>query len=207
MNRLQPAAARLWSASAPLTAVGAVMLLAFVLSAAGMAIDPRHITGVPAWLKPAKFAISTAIYSLTLAWMFTYLPEWRRTRRLVGWTTAMIFVLEVAIIDAQAWRGKTSHFNAETPVDIALFAIMGLGILIQTLSSIAVAVAVWRHTFQDPALGWALRTEALAYPAPDGAPRTATCGYRTSSVCTPCRRCRSSSLRWAVAAPSCSVCG
>jgi hypothetical protein len=69
----------------------------------------------------------------------------------------MIFVLEVAIIDAQAWRGKTSHFNAETPVDIALFAIMGLGILIQTLSSIAVAVAVWRHTFQDPALGWALR--------------------------------------------------
>jgi hypothetical protein len=157
MNRLQPLAVRLWSASAPLTTVGAIMLLALALSVAGIVIDPRHITGVPAWLKPAKFATSTAIYSLTLAWMFTYLPEWRRTRRIVGWTTAMIFVLEVAIIDVQAWRGKTSHFNAETPVDIVLFAIMGLGILIQTLSSIAVAVALWRHTFQDAALGWAFR--------------------------------------------------
>jgi hypothetical protein len=157
MNRLQSTATRLWTASPPLTVVGAVMLAAFVLSIAGIVIDPRSITGVPAWLKPAKFAISTAIYSLTLAWIFRYLPEWRRTRRFVGWTTAMIFVLEVAIIDVQAWRGKTSHFNAETPADIALFAIMGLGILMQTLSSVAVTVALWRHTFQDAAFGWALR--------------------------------------------------
>ena len=62
---------RLWRASRPLTAVGLGMLVVFVLSLAGVALDPRVITGAPAWLKPAKFAISTAIYALTLAWLFT----------------------------------------------------------------------------------------------------------------------------------------
>ena len=58
---------RLWRASAPLTAVGALMLVAAGASLVGMLADPRIITGAPAWLKPFKFAVSTAIYSLTLA--------------------------------------------------------------------------------------------------------------------------------------------
>jgi hypothetical protein len=121
-------------------------------------LDTRTITGAPAWLKPAKFAISTAIYSLTLAWVFSYLPQWRKTRRIVGWTTAIVFVLEVAIIDAQAWRGTTSHFNVSTMLDGILFAVMGSAIALQTLASAAVAVALWRQTFADAALGTALRT-------------------------------------------------
>src|SRR5687767_8478783 len=101
---------RLWRSSPPLTFVGILMLGAAVASVAGIIVDPRVITGAPAWLKPFKFAVSTAIYSLTLAWIFMWLPEWRRVRRIVGWTTAIVFVLEVVIIDAQAWRGTTSHF-------------------------------------------------------------------------------------------------
>ena len=62
----------------------------------GMLVDPRIITGAPAWLKPFKFAISTAIYSFTLAWLFAWLSDWPRVRRVVGWTTAVVFVLEVA---------------------------------------------------------------------------------------------------------------
>ncbi len=41
-----------------------------------------------------------------------------------------------------------------TPV---LFTIMGSAIFIQTFATIAVAVALWRHRFQDMAVGWALR--------------------------------------------------
>jgi hypothetical protein len=68
-----------------------------------------------------------------------------------------VFVLEVAIIDVQAWRGTTSHFNAGTPVDVALFATMGIAIVAQTLMSILVAIALWRQRFANQALGWALR--------------------------------------------------
>jgi hypothetical protein len=148
---------RLWSINSPLTATGVLMLVVLLLNLAGLWLDPRVISGAPAWLKPAKFAISTAIYALTLAWVFSYLPAWPRVRRIVGWTTAIVLVLEVAIIDLQAWRGTTSHFNVGTPLDGALWVTMGVGILLQTLVSVAVAVALWRERFVDRALGWALR--------------------------------------------------
>ena len=148
---------RLWRASPPLTAVGLLMVVVAGASVVGMLVDPRVITGAPAWLKPFKFAVSTAVYSLTLAWIFGWLPDWPRVRRVVGWTTAIVFVLEVAVIDAQAWRGTTSHFNVSTPLNATLFAIMGAAILLQTLVSVAVAVALWRQRFTDRVLGWALR--------------------------------------------------
>lgn len=160
MNSIQPAGPlmeRLWRGSPPLTMAGALMLGAAVASLVGMLVDPRVITGAPAWLKPFKFAVSTAVYSLTLAWVFGWLPDWRRVRRVVGWTTAIVFVVEVAIIAVQAWRGTTSHFNVSTALDAALFAIMGVAILVQTVASVAVAVALWRQHFTDRTLGWALR--------------------------------------------------
>ena len=64
---------RLWHASAPLTAAGLLMLVALSASIVGIWLDPRVIAGAPTWLKPAKFAISTAIYALTLAWVTIYL--------------------------------------------------------------------------------------------------------------------------------------
>ena len=148
---------RLWSASPPLTAVGLLMLVVAVPLAVGIFLDPRLITGAPAWLKPFKFAVSMTVYSFTLAWIFGYLPNSRRIRRVAGWTTAIVFVLEASIIDLQAWRGTTSHFNTSTPLDGVLVMVMGIAILIQTSVSVAVAVALWRHRFADRSLGWALR--------------------------------------------------
>jgi hypothetical protein len=115
------------------------------------------ITGMPAWLKPAKFASSTAIYMVTLAWIFGHLPGWPRMRRTVGWMSAVILVGEVALINLQAWRGTTSHFNIGTPLDAVVFATMGLGILVQTGASAAATIALWRQPFADRAFGWALR--------------------------------------------------
>ena len=136
---------------------GVLLLLVFLAASAGMVLDPRTILGAPAWLKPAKFAISTAIYCLTLAWVFTRLPEWPRTRRLVGRLTVGVMWTEVAIVALQAGRGTTSHFNLGTPLDATLFAIMGIAIFSQTASTVAVAAALWRQRFEDRAMGWALR--------------------------------------------------
>jgi len=148
---------RLYTTDAPLTLTGALMAAALIPALAGLWLDPRLITGAPAWLKPAKFAVSTAIYALTLAWIFTYLPAWVRTRRVVGRGSAAILIFEVGAIYLQAWRGTTSHFNVATPVDAALFMTMGLAIVIQTVGAVVVAVALWRQPFADAARGWALR--------------------------------------------------
>jgi hypothetical protein len=149
--------AQLWRTNRPLTAVGLVMLPVLVFSLFGLLLDGRSIAGAPAWLKPAKFAASIAIYALTLAWAFRFLPEQQRTRRVVGRLSAVVLLLEMAIIVVQAARGKPSHFNASTVLDSVLFNVMGAAIVTQTASSIAVAVALWRQTFADRALGWALR--------------------------------------------------
>jgi hypothetical protein len=148
---------QLWQTNRPLTATGLLMLAALMGAAIGLVIDPRMVTGAPVWLKPAKFAVSIAIYTFTLAWIFSVIPEWPKVRRVVGWTTAMTLLLEMALIALQAFRGTTSHFNIGTIFDAVVFATMGAAIVVQTLSAVAVAVALWRHRFGDAALGWALR--------------------------------------------------
>lgn len=152
---------RLWQASRPLTAVGVGMLVVFVLSLVGLAVDGRLVGGAPLWLKPAKFAISTAIYALMFAWIFTYLEAWPRLKRVVGWTTAAVVVLEVALIDIQAARGVASHFNVGTLVDAAVFGVMGGAIVVAWAVSIALVVALFRQPFTDGALAWALRLGLL----------------------------------------------
>lgn len=161
LERVRAGLSRLWQTDRPLTAVGLIMGGLLVAAVAGLLVDPRTIAGSPAWLKPAKFALATAVYSLTLAWLFSLLPEWRRTRTVVGWTSAVVFVLENGIIDLQAWRGTTSHFNVATPLDATLFAIMGAAIVIQTVASAAVAFALWRQRIDNAPLAAAVRAGML----------------------------------------------
>jgi hypothetical protein len=147
----------LWRSERALVVTAALMLPFLALSFAGLGLDPRTITGAPAWMKPAKFATSIALFTLTLAWVFMYLPEWTRMRRIVGYVTSATLLLEMGIISLQAWRGTTSHFNLGTPLDATLWIAMGSAIAIQTAASVVVAYALWRQPFTDRALGWALR--------------------------------------------------
>src|SRR3974377_846246 len=98
LKGVAPMLKRLWKTDAPLTATGILMLPALAMAAVGLLVDPRLIMGAPAWLKPAKFALSIAVYVFTLAWMFTFIPDFRRTRRIVGCVTAIAMVLDLAAI-------------------------------------------------------------------------------------------------------------
>ena len=141
----------------PLEFVTWLMVPLGLLFAVLMLVDARVIEGAPAWLKPLKFAISTAIYSATLAWALRFLPDWPRLARRAAAVTAWVFVVEVALVALQAARGTTSHFNTSSVVDGAIFSVMGAAIAAQTVAAIAVTVALWRQTFADRAMGWALR--------------------------------------------------
>jgi len=152
---------RLWRTAPGLVGTGLLLAALIAPFGAGLLLDPRVITGAPAWLKPLKFAISTSLYAFTLAWVFTFLPAWPRTRRIVGGGTAAAFVIELLLIGGQAARGTTSHFNVATPFDTVVFAAMGTAIVLQTLLAAWLAVVLWRQRFDDPALGWALRLGVL----------------------------------------------
>src|SRR5262245_16676404 len=146
-----------WQTNAALTGTGLIMLAVLAVSALGLAWDPRIVTGAPIWLKPAKFAVSIAVYVATMLWAFTYLEPWKKTRALVGWVTALTLVGEMILILTQVWRGTSSHFNTSTPFNATLWSIMGLAIGVQPVTSVGLAVAVWRAHFADRAIGWAFR--------------------------------------------------
>jgi hypothetical protein len=161
MVNIKLAFSRFWSNSAPLTATTLLMLAAFILSLAGVFIDHRQITGVPAWLKPAKFAISSAIFAGSMAWLFGYIevaPGWKR---LLGWILSAAVTIEVALIDFQAARGVTSHFNMSSVENAVIYGVMGTWIGILLLASIGVLILLCRQTFSDAAWGWCLRLAML----------------------------------------------
>lgn len=158
MQTALPLLRRAWQLDRPLTGTSLLMLALLPLAAAGLVLDDRLIAGAPAWLKPAKFMASTALYGLTLVWVLSWLESWPRLRRIVSRLTAAVFVIEVAIICLQAWRGTTSHFNVSTVLDGLLFSIMGAAIAAQTIASGAVAVALFRQQIDDPMMAAALRS-------------------------------------------------
>jgi hypothetical protein len=152
---------RLWAESPVLTVMSLLMVVTFFGSVAGIFLDPRIITGMPAWLKPAKFGISTAIYGLTLAWLYRYIDVWRGLLRGIAWTISIVLILEIVIIDVQAARGVISHFNNATTLDRVLFGVMGVAILVLLLASVGVLAALFKQRFENPAWGWALRLGML----------------------------------------------
>jgi Domain of unknown function (DUF4281) len=139
-------------------AVGSIGLL--LASAGLMLIDDRQVLGASTWLKPAKFAISVALTSATLALLLRQLaPLGRGGRWAVGLSVGLL-ALELVIITVQAARGVPSHFNASTPLDGTLFTITGASIAVVT---IAIGYLGWRSfrqplaSFSTPAAGWGVR--------------------------------------------------
>jgi hypothetical protein len=125
----------------PLIAVAALMIAVTAVSLAGLALDDRLVAGVPAWLKPFKFAVSIAVYTTTVAWLLSLLAE--RRRRLGWWlgtVIAAMLALEMVAIVGQAARGRMSHFNNVTPQDTVIYALMGVTIAVVWVATLVLAV-------------------------------------------------------------------
>src|SRR5579859_199412 len=61
-----------------LALMGLACLVALVGTLIGLVVDHRVITGAPAWLKPAKFAISVSIYCFTMLWIMSFVKGHKR---------------------------------------------------------------------------------------------------------------------------------
>ncbi|MFG2981947.1 hypothetical protein ACGFYQ_11935 [Streptomyces sp. NPDC048258] len=145
----------------PLLVFAAAMGVLTLVSGVGLIVDDRVLVGSPIWHKPFKFSVSFALYGLTLAWMHSLLTRGRRTGWWAGTVTAAASVIEMAVIVGQVVRGKRSHFNQETPLDSALFGVMGATVVVLWLATLLIAVVLWRQPLADRATAWAVRVGSV----------------------------------------------
>ncbi len=85
-----------------------------VFSLCAMAVDHRTILSESVWLKPMKFGLAFALYTLTLAWLLSFPHRGSRVTRWFGSLFAVTAFVDVGFIVLQAARGTFSHFNTES---------------------------------------------------------------------------------------------
>ncbi|GHH63696.1 hypothetical protein [Lentzea cavernae] len=141
----------------PLVVFGGLMVVLIPIALVGLLVDDRTVVNSPIWFKPLKFAVSLAIYSFTLAWLLTYLKKFQRVGWWAGTVLTVAGTLEMIVIIGQVIRGRRSHFNFETPLDTALFSIMGSTIVVLWVTHAIVAILLWRTKFESDALSWSIR--------------------------------------------------
>src|SRR5215470_4462376 len=147
--------------SRPLTILGGVMLVTFLATLVGIFADPHVITGVPAWVKPAKFAISVSVYCFTFVWLLGFVENRPRLVRLMANVTVISITVEMIAIITQAARGTTSHFNLTTPFNSLVWMAMGSFIVLVWAMNLLLAVLLIRQRMTDRAFAWSLRLGVL----------------------------------------------
>lgn len=152
---------RALAANRPLAILGATMLITFLAAVIGVFVDHRVITGAPAWLKPAKFAVSVSIYCFTLVWLLGFVQNRPRLVRLIANVTVASIAVEMIVIVAQAVRGTTSHFNLTTSFNTFLWSTMGGFIVLVWTMNLLLAVMLLVQRMSDRAFAWSLRFGVL----------------------------------------------
>jgi hypothetical protein len=137
---------------------GLLHAVLFGVVAALAVVDDRQITGLNRWVKPMKFAASVAAYTWTMGWFLGYLKGARVSARVISAGIALCMVGEIFCVVLQAARGKISHFNTDPGIDGALFSLMGLLIVANTLLVLYTLVLFcWSRVDLPPACLWGIR--------------------------------------------------
>jgi hypothetical protein len=145
-----------------LTLFAAVLLALLLPAALALGLDHRVLRGAPVWLKPMKFLLSIAVFSLTTAWMVGFLAPGERRSRWVRAAVAVIVAggsFEAVYIALQAGLGQASHYNATDVLHQVMYGLMGVGATLMTLTQPLLAWRIARHG--RPGLAPALRAAVL----------------------------------------------
>jgi hypothetical protein len=121
--------------------------------------DSRLVLGINPWIKPIKFALSITFYVWTVAWLLEYLRLRVWAKGILSWGISVSMLAEIVCITAQAVRGTTSHFNVNTALDAAIFAIMGAMIAINSVLALLLLILFFtgKHDVPRPYL-WSIRS-------------------------------------------------
>lgn len=150
--------ANLWQNQRVLILSGIGFLVAAAVFAGLTLFDSTQILGINRWIKPLKFSSSIAIYLLTLAIYLYFQPNFEKSKNLVAWGAIITMVGEMVLITMQAARGTTSHFNVAKSFDEAVFAAMGLMIVVNSLLVAYLTILYFLADFALPdSIVWGLR--------------------------------------------------
>jgi hypothetical protein len=142
----------------PLLVVTVALSVMVVVGIAGAIFDDRQLLGHPIWMKPLKFAISFAAYSLTLAWLLSLQTKARRLGWWMGTAVAAGVAGEMAIITGQVIvRGRQLHFNQSTPTDTLMHELMAMTVYVIWFAVFVIAVQLLFDKPGDKALRWSIR--------------------------------------------------
>ncbi|HLU07671.1 MAG TPA: hypothetical protein VKZ91_14025 [Woeseiaceae bacterium] len=158
--------AELYRRNPLLTLVGGLHIVLLLATFVGLVTDDRLIMGVNAWLKPAKFMFSIAVYVWTVAWFSKYI---RRPRWLLSSVSVVIsatMIVESTCILLQAARGTTSHYNVATDFDAAIFQTMGIMIGIDMFMAVVILFMFSRPSIRlRPVYLWSIRAGIVIFLA------------------------------------------
>lgn len=129
---------------------GCAMFLIALIPALVLAylIDNRTVLEVNIWVKPIKFSIALALYSITLSLYCRFMhSRWRSSRALSGFTNVVIFTIvgEMVWLISAATLGEPAHFNQTHPIFSAVYFLMGVFATVLTSMCVVVGVGVLRN--------------------------------------------------------------
>ncbi|MFM2400384.1 MAG: hypothetical protein RL341_2541 [Pseudomonadota bacterium] len=126
----------------------AILALMLVVCALLLVIDSRTLdNGESVWLKPMRFCLAFGVHLLTIVWIGHLSSSHDRGDSAYAaglWLQTVTVIIEMVCIGLQAARGVHSHFNYATPLDRAVFTVMGLGTAATLLGLLLCAWGVWR---------------------------------------------------------------
>jgi len=110
-------------------------------------VDERLLSDVSVWLKPIKFSLSLSMHFITMAILLQQVPVIYRSGKtliFVAYAAVASMLLEQIYISIQAGRGRLSHFNFDTPFEITMYSVMGIGALLLVIASFVLGILIWR---------------------------------------------------------------
>ena len=143
---------------------GLFNLAVAVVCLALMQFEETQILGVNKWLKPFKFYASVGIMVLTMGWLLYYLNNAKKIKLY----SSLIFIsmlFENGLIITQAIRNTTSHFNITSSINGIIFNLMGIFIIVFTITIILVCISFFKQKqFSIPdAYVWGIRLGILFF--------------------------------------------
>lgn len=123
---------------------GLFNLFVAIICLALMPFEENKILGVNRWLKPFKFYASVGIMVLTMGWILYYLGSLKKIK-LYSWLIVVSMFFENGLIITQAVRNTTSHFNISSSFDGMIFNLMGMFILLFTITIVLVCISFFKQ--------------------------------------------------------------